>query len=85
MCIGDDAVEVEFCVSEADSRRTHVLESVEFVPTNGGANTIDFGLVGPYCADEIGIGHFASGRNLGRHDEEESVVSFDSCVSGAVF
>ena len=42
VCIGDGAVDMEFGISDADSRRADVLIGVQFVASNCHPDTVDF-------------------------------------------
>ena len=77
MSIADDAVEVEFGVSEANCGGTDVLISVETVSANRHSNAVWFSFAWAHGADEIGVGNLATSRNLMRINKDHGVVSED--------
>ena len=77
MSIGDDAVEVEFGVGEANCGGTDVLISVETVSANRHSYAICFSFAWAHGADEIGVGNLATSRNLIRINKDHGVVSED--------
>ena len=81
--IGDGAVEVEFSIGYADSRRADVLKSIETITTNSHADATRFGFVGTHGADKVGIGDFATMGNLMGKNEEHGVVAGDGWLRGS--
>ena len=78
MRIRNVTVEVNFCVSNSNSRRAYVLLGVKFVAAESHADPIDFSLVGTHGTDEVGVGHFSASRDLTSFDKK--IVCIPSIV-----
>lgn len=85
MGVGDDTVQMEFGVDEANGRRADILVGVETVATDSHAKAVDLGFTGAHCAHEISISDFATSGDLVRQDEEHGVVAGDLFADGARF
>ena len=83
--VGDNAVDMYFCVGDGDSGRTDVLIRVKFVTADGEAHTIYFCFIGTDRANHVGVGYFSIWGNLKWFDEEYCVGTGDCVGFGAVF
>ena len=83
--IGDGAVEMKFGINNANSWRADTLESVKMVATDSHANATWFCFAGSHGADKVGIGDFATMRDLGGENEKHRVVAEDGCLRCARF
>jgi hypothetical protein len=82
--VGDGTVDVQFCVSHANRRRSNLLTSVKAIAANSHANATKFGFPRTHSANKVGVGNFASNRNLAGTNERNSISACDMLLRGTI-
>jgi hypothetical protein len=85
MSIGDDAVEVEFGVGDADGGGSNVLVSVEAIAADCRSDAIDFGFARAHGTNECNVSDFAACRDLVGFNEKHGVVANNLLTVRSVF